>query len=55
MGGYDLGFKWSMTCGNDSIEGGIGGGAPPSEVPEPASLVLLGLGLTALAARRKTA
>ena len=41
--GYDCGFKWNMTCGNDSIQGGVSSGVQPSEVPEPASLVLLGL------------
>jgi hypothetical protein len=39
--GTDFGFHWNMTCGNDTIEGGVS--APP--VPEPSTFVLLGAGL----------
>ena len=42
--GTDFGFHWNMTCGNDTIEGGVS--AP---VPEPGTLLLLGGGLLGLA------
>jgi PEP-CTERM motif len=45
--GYDLGFRWSMSCGNDIIEGG---GITKAAVPEPGTLTLLGIGLMGLCA-----
>jgi len=37
--GYGLAFHWTVSCGNDVIEG---------KVPEPATLLLLGFGLIGL-------
>lgn len=41
-----IGFRWTMTCANDVIEGGT---AP---VPEPTTLALLGLGFIGMAVFR---
>ncbi len=50
--GYELAFRWSMTCANDIIQAG---GMEAAPVPEPASMMLLGLGFLCLSALgRKT-
>lgn len=48
----EFGFHWTMTCGNDVIEG-----AAPAPVPEPTTIFLFGTGLVGLASfsRKKAA
>jgi len=40
----ELGFRWTMTCANDVIEGGVSLAA----VPEPTTFILLGIGLVGI-------
>lgn len=42
-----VGFHWTMKCGNDVVEGQV------SSVPEPATMLLVGLGLMGLAGMRR--
>ncbi|MEW6428967.1 MAG: PEP-CTERM sorting domain-containing protein [Thermodesulfobacteriota bacterium] len=48
--GFTLGAHWTMSCGNDVIEGSV----PVAPVPEPATLLLFGIGLTGIAGFRRT-
>ncbi len=43
---YDLAFRWTMTCANDVIEGSVSW----QPVPEPETMVMLGVGLLGLGA-----
>ena len=40
----DIGLRWEMTCANDAIEG-----AASYSVPEPATILMFGIGLLGLA------
>lgn len=48
----EIGFHWTMSCGNDVLEGAV-----PVPTPEPATILLFGfglIGLTAFIRRKKT-
>ena len=45
-----IGLHWTMSCGNDVIEGVV---PATASLPEPATMLLLGAGLSGLAAYRR--
>ncbi len=56
-GDFQLAFHWTMSCGNDVIEGvldfHVEEDTPPGGIPEPASFSLLGIGLIGITAYRR--
>ncbi len=48
--GFDLGMHWTMSCGNDVVEG-----VTSVSVPEPKTLMLFAIGFAGLMMRRKFA
>ncbi len=45
--GFTLGAHWTMSCGNDAIDGSVT--IPGAPVPEPTTMLLFGAGLAGLA------
>lgn len=45
-GDYVVHAHWTMSCGNDEIDGHFPGGSKP--IPEPTTIALLGIGLAGL-------
>lgn len=50
-----IAFRWAMTCANDIIEGmvKVHTPKPPTQVPEPGTILLMLLGLAGISYRRK--
>lgn len=46
-----IGFHWTMQCGNDEID--VSDDTPFAPVPEPATMVLLGMGVLGIALRAR--